>query len=149
MIARFMGPTWGPSGANRTQVGLMLDPWALLSGYISVLGLKLIHVSKRGPREQLLSTSQELFTSVTLSPFSCGLVSINLTHIYKAWKIFSKIPSAHWCWDKMTAMFQTIFSNAFSWNENEIWWSLFLGVELAASIGSDNGLAPKRWQAVI
>ena len=26
MIARFMGPTWGPSGADRTQVGPMLAP---------------------------------------------------------------------------------------------------------------------------
>ena len=32
LIARFMGPTWGPSGADRTQVGPMLDPWTLLSG---------------------------------------------------------------------------------------------------------------------
>ena len=30
--ARFMGPTWGPSGADRTQVGHMLAPWILLSG---------------------------------------------------------------------------------------------------------------------
>ena len=32
LIARFMGPTLGPSGANRTQVGPMLAPWTLLSG---------------------------------------------------------------------------------------------------------------------
>ena len=32
LIARFMGPTWGPSGAGRTQVGPMLAPWTLLSG---------------------------------------------------------------------------------------------------------------------
>ena len=31
-VARFMGSTWGPSGADRTQVGPMLAPWALLSG---------------------------------------------------------------------------------------------------------------------
>ena len=31
-IAKFMGPTWGPSGADRTQVGPMLAPWTLLSG---------------------------------------------------------------------------------------------------------------------
>ena len=35
LIARFMGPTWGPSGADRTQVGPMLAPWTLLSGKIS------------------------------------------------------------------------------------------------------------------
>ena len=29
-----MGPTWGPSGAYRTQVGPMLAPWTLLSGAI-------------------------------------------------------------------------------------------------------------------
>ena len=33
LIARFMGPTWDPSGADRTQVGPMLAPWSLLSGY--------------------------------------------------------------------------------------------------------------------
>ena len=32
LMARFMGPTWGPSGADRTQVGPMLAPWTLLSG---------------------------------------------------------------------------------------------------------------------
>ena len=31
---RFMGPTWGPSGADRTQVGPMLAPWTLLSGLV-------------------------------------------------------------------------------------------------------------------
>ena len=32
LIARFMGPTRGPSGADRTQVGPMLAPWTLLTG---------------------------------------------------------------------------------------------------------------------
>ena len=32
LIASFMGPTWGPPGADRTQVGPMLAPWSLLSG---------------------------------------------------------------------------------------------------------------------
>ena len=30
LMARFMGPTWGPSGEDRTQVGPMLAQWALL-----------------------------------------------------------------------------------------------------------------------
>ena len=33
-IARFMGPTWGPSRAHRTQVGPMLASWTLLSGLL-------------------------------------------------------------------------------------------------------------------
>ena len=32
LIARFMGPTWGPSGADRTQVGPILAPWNMLYG---------------------------------------------------------------------------------------------------------------------
>ena len=32
LITRFMGPTWGPSGADRPRVGPMLSPWSLLSG---------------------------------------------------------------------------------------------------------------------
>ena len=35
LIARFMGPMWGPPGAARTQVGPVLATGTLLSGYIS------------------------------------------------------------------------------------------------------------------
>ena len=31
MRARIMGPTWGPAGADRPQMGPMLAPWTLLS----------------------------------------------------------------------------------------------------------------------
>ena len=31
-IARFMGPTWGPSGSCRPKLGPILAPWTLLSG---------------------------------------------------------------------------------------------------------------------
>ena len=34
LIARFMGPTWGPAGADRTQVGPMLATWTMLSGLV-------------------------------------------------------------------------------------------------------------------
>ena len=33
LIARFMGPTWGRSEADRAQVGPMLASWTLLSGW--------------------------------------------------------------------------------------------------------------------
>ena len=38
-ITRFMGPTWGPPGSCRPQMGPMLAPWSLLSGYI------MLHIS--------------------------------------------------------------------------------------------------------
>ena len=34
-IATFMGPTCGPPGSCRPQMGPMLAPWTLLSGYVS------------------------------------------------------------------------------------------------------------------
>ena len=34
LLARLMGPTWGPPGSCRPQVGFMWAPWTLLSGYI-------------------------------------------------------------------------------------------------------------------
>ena len=34
LLARFMRSTWGPSGADRTQVGPMLAPWTLLAGSV-------------------------------------------------------------------------------------------------------------------
>ena len=33
-IAKFMGPTWGPPGSCRPQMGPMLAPWTLLSGLL-------------------------------------------------------------------------------------------------------------------
>ena len=33
-ITKFMGPTWGPSGSCRPQMGPMLAPWILLSGML-------------------------------------------------------------------------------------------------------------------
>ena len=33
-ITKFMGPTWGPPGSCRSQMGPMLAPWTLLSGKV-------------------------------------------------------------------------------------------------------------------
>ena len=33
-ITKFMGPTWGPPGSCRPQMGPMLAPWTLLSGKV-------------------------------------------------------------------------------------------------------------------
>ena len=40
LIARFMGPSLGPYGADRTQVVRMLAPWTLLSGLCTRNGIK-------------------------------------------------------------------------------------------------------------
>ena len=44
LIARFMGPSWGPSRADSTQVGPILAPWTLLFGFWPPCGLFLISI---------------------------------------------------------------------------------------------------------
>ena len=66
-----------------------------------------------------------------------------------------KHPLTHWGQDKMAAMFQMAFSYIFYWMKMfefhwRFHWSLFLRFALTySSIGSDNGLAPTRRQAII
>ena len=51
LISRFIGPTWGPSGADRTQMGPMLAQWTLLSGVVSPtqkMNLIHLHISSDG-----------------------------------------------------------------------------------------------------
>ena len=38
VLARFMGPTWGPPGSCRPQLGPMLTPWTLLSRLVHPKG---------------------------------------------------------------------------------------------------------------
>ena len=45
-IAQFMGPTWGPPGSCRPQVGPMLAPWTLLSWVQHVWSGCLISISQ-------------------------------------------------------------------------------------------------------
>ena len=46
LIARFVGPTWGPSGADRTQVSPMLAPRISLSG-IAITTQALLHIFRK------------------------------------------------------------------------------------------------------
>ena len=45
-IARFMGPTWGPPGSCRPQMGPMLAPWTLLSGELTFLHMPFSHCTE-------------------------------------------------------------------------------------------------------
>ena len=54
--AKFMGPTWGPPGSCRPQMGPMLAPWTLLSGHYGCWTVVMEHpaiyaASLRGTRE--------------------------------------------------------------------------------------------------
>ena len=60
----------------------------------------------------------------------------------------------HLSLDKIVAISQMTFSNAFSWIKNfkfwlKFYWNLFLRVHLTINPALDNGLAPNRWQVII
>ena len=54
LIARFMGPIWDPSGANRTQMGPILAPWILLSGMLYFNHIYILWFHHRRPQIILL-----------------------------------------------------------------------------------------------
>ena len=53
-IARFMRPTWGPPGADRTQVGPMRASWTLLWGFRFLYGRFVTFIVKMEKINKLL-----------------------------------------------------------------------------------------------
>ena len=92
---------------------------------------------------QLADLSISVFTVNTILPHgidrTLAIMQPILTHLFL---------------DKMAAISQTMFLNAFSWMKSfvlrfEFHWGLFLRAQLAmVSIGSGNGLVPNRRQAI-
>ena len=69
LMARFLGPTWGPSGADRTQVGPMLAPWTLLSGQLPLI-MSGPHPALCHQRNLLLS--DEMYICILVLHFRLG-----------------------------------------------------------------------------
>ena len=62
LIAKFMGPAWGPPGADRTQLGPMLVTWNLLSGFMCIVYLSLLPAGEEGSkRPWVLKSKSSLF----------------------------------------------------------------------------------------
>ena len=71
-----MGPTWGPSGADRTQVGPMLAPWTLLSGRCWLK--RVIHV--------YIQFSLVFNNSVSVSKYD-GNIIVSWQHFIIVWQL--------------------------------------------------------------
>ena len=105
-IAKFMGPTCGPPGSSRPQMGPMLSPWTLLSRMMSWHG-NTFHIT--GPL--------------------CGEPPV--TGDLPTWRLLWLISP----WTKWLAFWQTTMSNWFSWKKMlEFWfnfqWNWFPGIQL-------------------
>ena len=131
--------------------------------YLSTLGIRLINVG--AGKGTLISwyIATPVHKKARFSLYRCEYSIFNKSYQFDEWLEPSIIGSGLLfkvtCWlthlplDKMTAISQTIFSDAFLWMKNFVFWlrlhlSLFPMVQLII-IGSDNGLAPNRRQAII
>ena len=86
LIARLMGPSWGPSGADRTQVGPMLAPWPLLSG--TVFRFPMVH---QGVKNFVLAQVLKFWVFL----MNCIWFRENFTKIlWSYWQI--NLPQALW-----------------------------------------------------
>ena len=84
----------------------------------------------------------------SLEIITSWIIILYLEVIYLIWQ--SLFPGAnlltHWGWDKMAAILQKTFSNAFFQGKSVYF---VFSNEQYPNTGSDNGLAPARWQAII
>ena len=95
-----------------------------------MLELKLNHVSERGSWYFLISCW--FWTLLTLLPKPRLLSGINGDYCSD---VTANAGLTHWGWDKMAAVLQTTFSNAFCWMKMyefrlKFHWSLFPSVQL-------------------
>ena len=80
-----MGPTWGPSGADRTQVGPILAHWTLLSGYLLIKYLRTSIIRFTGIVNPIIDTGSPCvmlsYTIVTawLTGYNMGACGIRHT----------------------------------------------------------------------
>ena len=75
-----MGPTWGPYGADRTQVGPILAPWTLLSGIATITKLDKIMCFPQSllPRQNLSRQNAIYLVLSRSSHAQAGYLSIIL-----------------------------------------------------------------------
>ena len=89
-IARFMGPMWGPYGADRTQVGPMLTPWTLLSGCM-------INEIKRIPLNRI---------TINKEPYAVHI----LRNVMYRQVTFSVKMTLFYVWHQFTILFTAVYS---------------------------------------
>ena len=80
-MAMFMGPEWGPTGADRTQVDPILAPWTLLSGLLSV-EILWINCREVVMKIQICHSRKCILSTTQYWSFSLGLDMLTKTLMY-------------------------------------------------------------------
>ena len=102
-IPKFMGPTWGPPGSCRPQMGPMLAPWTLLSGLFWVHYCDILWASwhLKSLATQLFVNSLFRLTSKNTSKvhITCPMWRESPQKWSVMWKLFHGMMSP---WDQLT-----------------------------------------------
>ena len=107
--ASFMGPTWGPPGADRTQVGPMWATRKLLSGICSTSSVLAMVILQSCTKPSILWTFIIYLTRS--SQFSI------VKHLERSWTSL---------WDITYKTIQSIWASAVSKSATDhLWWSLW------------------------
>ena len=111
--ATFIGPTWGPSGANRTQVGPMLALWILLSGTVSLWGNEPECNMETDGLLTCLWHNLKTFCNVISAFCNTCMFLLTLTTVKRAWCLLMSGPELPFCknvWKiKNTSFFYKVF----------------------------------------
>ena len=114
-IAKFMGPTWGPPGSCRPQMGPMLAPCTLLSGLCKCMMTRSLWMGRSGD-----ITYQEYISSafgVKLPASECHRISTMISQHWVKWGFVAVRQQAiTWInvdqiiWRHMTSIGQVVYS---------------------------------------
>ena len=72
--ARFMGPTWGPAEADRTQLGPMLDPWTCYLGICAF-------ISEWGVCAYVCVHMSNVYVRLHIRMYVCGVYVASLSKL--------------------------------------------------------------------
>ena len=89
-IAKFMGPTWGPPGSCRPQMGPMLAPWTLPPTNVGPMNLATYLATYQGGLTYAISTASMAYSAAVRD----RLVG-SMTHAFHWWYCRSPVNSPH------------------------------------------------------
>ena len=144
-IAKFMGPTWGPPGSCRPQMGPMLAPWTLLSGTFQLVGrFLLLNVTTDSYHMYWCSTGFDVMLTCVASCLWGSKTDID----------YIEVALSLWCLNKMATIFIYYFQMHFVERKlfrfDKIFTEVYFGGSNSqtVTISSGNALVPNRWQMI-
>ena len=106
-IARFMGPTWGPPGSCRPQMGPMLAPWTLLSGELT-LWASAFPVTKDAVgtfqlRAWIVTICRAYNSTREFVKYDCSVTTPQICIFCLVWYELHSIRRKYTTWEKLSA----------------------------------------------